>query len=152
MQPPVETQHAEARTVVQRGVLKGPAPRDLHVLHVDLNGLARLRLLEQLHLAGFPLSRAPQSRQADVTKDPLNRAHGQPGSMHTLQPEPRTASPVAQLLASLADQLDGCGGHPPLPVPGIGRHPPLDASATPAFSPPANRPSTDSIVPAGCSR
>src|SRR2546426_5883359 len=109
-----------------------------------------VRLLEQLHLAGFPLSRAPQPRQADVTKDPLNRAHGQPGSVHTLQPEPRTASPVAQLLASLADQLDGCGGHPPLPVPGVGRPQPLAAPTTPAVLPPTNHPSTDYIIPARC--
>src|SRR2546426_396901 len=85
MQPPVETQHAEARTVVQRGVLKGPAPRDLHVLHVDLNRLARLRLLEQLHLAGFTLPGPPQPGQSDVTKDPLNRAHGQPRPVHPIQ-------------------------------------------------------------------
>src|ERR1044071_6575610 len=37
VQSPVEPQHAEARTVVQGGVLKDPAPRDRYVLHVDLN-------------------------------------------------------------------------------------------------------------------
>jgi len=37
MQPSIESQHAEARTVVQGSVLKRPAARDLHVLHVDLD-------------------------------------------------------------------------------------------------------------------
>jgi hypothetical protein len=61
MQTPVELQDPKARTVVQGGVLKRPAARDLHVLHVDLNRLARFRLLEQLHLAGFPLAGAPRA-------------------------------------------------------------------------------------------
>jgi len=46
MQPPVEPQHAEARIVVQGGVLKRPAACDLHVLHLDLDRLAGFRLLE----------------------------------------------------------------------------------------------------------
>src|SRR5260370_15388801 len=46
MQPPIEPQDTEARTVVQGGVLKRPAARDLHVLHVDLNRLSRFRLAD----------------------------------------------------------------------------------------------------------
>src|SRR5262249_36399114 len=38
---------------IQGGVLEGPSPGDLHVLHLDLNRLARFRLFEELHLAGF---------------------------------------------------------------------------------------------------
>src|SRR5713226_2736757 len=67
--------------------------------------------------------------------------------MHALQPEPRARRPVAELLAGVADQLDGRGRDPPRPVPRIGRHQLLDATATPALPPPPNRPGTDSIVP-----
>jgi hypothetical protein len=78
MQTSVEPQDAEARTVVQGRVLKRPAARDLHVFHVDLNRLSRFRLLEELHLAGFPLAGPPQARQPHVPKDPLNGAHREP--------------------------------------------------------------------------
>ncbi len=132
----------------RRSVLKRPAARDLHVLHVDLNRLSRFRLLEEFHLAGFPLARAPQAGQAHVSKHPLNRAHGQPDPVYALEPEPGARCPVAELLAGVADELDGRGRHPPRPVPRIGRHQLLDPPAPPALPPAPNGPSTESIVPA----
>ena len=88
MQTPIEPQDTEARAIIQGGVLKRPAARDLYVLHVDLNRLSRFRLLEEFHLAGFPLA-GPQAGQAHVSKHPLNRAHGQPDPVHPLEPELR---------------------------------------------------------------
>jgi hypothetical protein len=64
VQTAIEPQHAEARTVVQGGVLECPPPRDLHVLHVDLNRLARFRFFEEFHLAGFPFAGPPQAGQS----------------------------------------------------------------------------------------
>ena len=99
MKPPVEAQHPEAGIVVQGGVLKGPAARDLHELHIDLNGLSGLRLLEELHLPGHALAGAAQARQPEVPEDPLNRAHGEPDPVGALEPEPGPRGPVAELLA-----------------------------------------------------
>jgi hypothetical protein len=107
MQTPVEPQDAKARAVVQGRVLKRPAARDLHVLHVDLNRLSRFRLLEESHLARFPLAGPPQAGQAHVAKHRLNRAHGQPHPVHALEPKPCASRPVTKLLAGLADQLYG---------------------------------------------
>src|SRR5712691_7808068 len=148
MKTPVEAQHAKARTVVQGGVLKGPASCDLHELHIDLNRLSGLRLLEELHLPGHALARASQARQPDVTEDPLNRAHGEPDPVPALEPQPGARGPVAELLAGLADQLDSRRRHAPGPVPGIRRYQPLEAAAPPASSPPPNRADADPIVPA----
>ena len=103
-------------------------------------------LLEQLHLAGFPLAGPPQAGQSEVAKHALNRAHGQPHAVHALQPEPRTSSPIAEVLTGLANQLDGRGGHPPRPVSRIGRHQSLNAPALPPLPPPPNRPSTEPVV------
>ena len=99
MKPPVEAQHPEAGIVVQGGVLKGPAARDLHELHIDLNGLSGLCLLEELHLPGHALAGAAQARQPEVPEDPLNRAHGEPDPVGALEPEPGPRGPVAELLA-----------------------------------------------------
>jgi len=151
MQTSVQAQHAVARAVVQGGVLKRPAARDPHVLHVDLHRLSWFRLFEQPHLAGFPLAGPAQPRHPNVPKHTLNRAHGEPNPMHALQPEARTSCPVAELLAGVADQLERRGRHLASPMPRIGRHQPLDTTAPPALPPPTNRPSTDSVVPArGC--
>jgi hypothetical protein len=117
MQTPVEPQDAKARAVVQGRVLKRPAARDLHVLHVDLNRLSRFRLLEESHLARFPLAGPPQAGQAHVAKHRLNRAHGQPQPVHALEPKPCASRPVTKLLPGLTDQLYGRGRHPPRPVP-----------------------------------
>jgi hypothetical protein len=145
MQTSVQPQHAEARAVVQGGVLKRPTARDAHVLHVDLHRLSRFRLFEQPHLAGFPLAGPAEAGHPDVPKYPLNRAHGEPDPMHALQPEARPSGPVAELLAGVADQFDSRGRHLARPVPRIGRHQALDATAPPALPPPPNRPSTDSV-------
>ena len=134
MQTSVQPQDAEARAVVQGGVLKRPTARDPHVLHVDLHRLSRFRLFEQPHLAGFPLAGPAQAGHPDVPKHPLNRAHGEPDPMHALQPEARPSGPVAELLPGVADQLDSRGRHLARPVPRIGRHQPLDATAPKSYS------------------
>src|SRR5215813_1401601 len=54
MQPPVEPQDPEARTVVQGRVLKRPAARDLHVLDVDLDRLSRFRPSRTASSGGVP--------------------------------------------------------------------------------------------------
>src|SRR5436309_11710568 len=151
MKTPVEAQHAEARAVVQGGVLKGPAACDPHELHVDLNRLSRLGLFEQLHLAGLALARAPEARQPDVTEDPLDRAHGEPNPVHALEPQPSTRGSVAELRAGVADQVDGRRRHPPGPMPGIRRHEPLEAATAPAVPPPPDRADADPVV-AACRR
>ena len=152
MQTPVQAQHAEARTVVQGGVLKRPAICDLHILHVDLDRFSRFRLLEEFHLPRFPLAGPPQAGQSHVTEHALNRSHGQPDPMGALQPEARPRGPVAELLARMADQLQGCGRYPARPVPRIGRQQPLNACGPPPLPPPPDCPGTDSIVPASGGR
>src|ERR1700736_2746983 len=148
MQSPVEPEDPEPRAVVQGGVLKGPASRDLHVLDVHLNRLSWFRLLEEFHLAGFPLARPPQAGHAQVAKHPLNRTHRQPDPVHALEPKPGASCPVPQLLAGVADQLYGRGRHPPRAVPRIRRHEPLDAPLPPALPPPPDRPRTEAVVAA----
>jgi len=73
MQPPVDPQDPEARTVVQGGVLKRPAARDLHVLDVDWidSPGSPSRTASS---GGVPLAGPPQAGQSEVAKHALNRA------------------------------------------------------------------------------
>src|SRR5262249_55419655 len=82
----VETQHPKARAIIQGGVLKGPAPRDLDELDVDLNALAGLGLLKQLHLPRHPLARPPQPRQPQIAKEPLACTPRDPNVVDPPQP------------------------------------------------------------------
>src|SRR5262249_24873696 len=92
---PVPPQDAESGAIVQGGVLERPAPGNLHKLDVDLDGFPRLGLFEELQLTRRALRGPPQVRDAQVTKHPLDRAHGQRNSMRPEQPQagPRRAVP-----------------------------------------------------------
>jgi len=86
----VKPQDPKACAVIERGVLKRPAIGDFHKLDVDdLDRFPGLSLFEELHLARHSLSCPPQARQADVPKDPLDRAHGHPNIVNAPQPELR---------------------------------------------------------------
>src|SRR5262252_5116571 len=68
-----QPQHPHARGVVQGGVLKHPLLRQLDDLHVDLDGVTRVLLLEEFHLSRPPPWRLHQDRHADIAKHALNR-------------------------------------------------------------------------------
>src|SRR5262249_53906079 len=87
VQAPVQPQDAESGAIVQGGVLERPAPGNLHTLDVDLDGFPRLGLFEELQLTRRALRGPPQVREAQVTKRPLDRAHGQRNSMRPEQPQ-----------------------------------------------------------------
>src|SRR5262249_6623655 len=71
VQRPIEPQDTEARAVVEGGVLERPATPNPDELHIHLDGIARLGLLEEFELARGPLAGAPQVRQAEIDEDPL---------------------------------------------------------------------------------
>jgi hypothetical protein len=103
VQPPIEPQHANARAVIEGGVLEGPSASNLHELHVNLDRFPWLSLLEELQLARHALTGPTQARQADVSKDPLDRAHGNPHIVNAPEPELRALSAIFELTASLSD-------------------------------------------------
>jgi hypothetical protein len=134
VQSAIEAQDAKARAVIQRGVLEGPAPRDLHKLDVDLDGLAGLRLFKQLHLSRHPLLGPP-----DIPKDPVNRADGYPHVVNAPEPELSALCPILELAAGLPDKFDDPRRYPPATTPGVPRHESLKR----ILPPPSNRPHAD---------
>src|SRR5205823_11900153 len=87
VKPSVEAQDPKASAVVQGRVLERPASRNLHELNVHLDAFARLRLLEELHLPGDPLPRPPKTRDAEIAKNALDRAHGNADVVNAAKPE-----------------------------------------------------------------
>src|SRR5206468_8433846 len=104
--PAIESQDAKPRAVIERGVLKGPAPRDLHELDVDLDTFARLSLLEQLHLPGDALGCPAQAWQAEIPKGALDRTHRHAHIVYPSQPQLGALRPVSQVSARLANEFD----------------------------------------------
>jgi hypothetical protein len=143
VQPAIEPPDTKPRAVIEGGVLKGPAAGDLHEFHVDLNAFARLRLLEQLHLPGDPLRGAAQAGQADISEDPLDRAHRHAHLVDPAQPQLGALRPVCQVSARLANELDDSGRNAAAAAPGIAWYQPLHGVLPPPHPPAPNRPGTD---------
>jgi hypothetical protein len=80
IEPGEEAQDAVAGAVAAGCVLVGSRPVDGHHLDVDLDGLARGRLLEQLELARRPPRRfgALGAGQAEIHADPRDGLGGPP--------------------------------------------------------------------------
>ena len=90
----VEPKHAHPRAIVQCGVLKDFLLRQLHDFDVHLDGVARMLLLEQLHLPRAPTRRLRQDWHTNVTEHALNRSRVDPQRVDALEP------------------TRGCGAHP----------------------------------------
>src|SRR5712692_2568174 len=90
--PGTQTQHAESGTVVQGGVLKALAPRDLDNLHVHLDAVPGMGPLEQLELPG---PAAPtgglHGAQAEFVTDARDRLGR---DLHVVDPHQPQASPA----------------------------------------------------------
>jgi len=99
MKPWVEAQDPKASAVVQGRVPERPASRNLHELNVHLDAFAGLRLLEELHLPGDPLSRPPKTRDAEIAKNALDRAHGDADVVNAAKPELGSGGAVGELRA-----------------------------------------------------
>src|SRR5205823_11309518 len=143
VKPSVEAQDPKARAVVQGRVLERPASRNLHELNVHLDAFARLRLLEELHLPGDPLPRPPKTRDAEIAKNALDRAHGNADVVNAAKPELSPGGAVGEFPARLADRLDDRRGHAAAPTTGITRDEPLEAPLAPPHAPAPNRPHAD---------
>jgi hypothetical protein len=121
MQSPVEPPHAEARTAVQGGVLKGPATRDRHILHST-----RIDSPVSAFSSRF-IWRGSRLR--------VRRSRGNLRSRNSRWLVPMPAGPRARVAArdaggpprrpavggGVTDQLDDCGRHPPGPMPTAAR-------------------------------
>ena len=99
MKPWVEAQDPKASAVVQGRVPERPASRNLHELNVHLDAFAGLRLLEELHLPGDPLPRPPKTRDAEIAKNALDRAHGDADVVNAAKPELGSGGAVGELRA-----------------------------------------------------
>ena len=163
MQPAIKPQDAKARAVIERGVLEGPAARDLHELHVDLDvigrnalswlfAFARLCFFKELHLPGQSLAGPPQAWQADVPKDPLDRAHRDPDVANTPEPELGALSAVGEISTRLSNELHHPRRYPPAAVPRIPGDETLHRALTPPHPPAADRPDADAEPTACCCR
>src|SRR5436309_7243091 len=139
MKPWVEAQDPKASAVVQGRVLERPASRNLHELNVHLDAFAGLRLLEELHLPGDPLSRPPKTRDAEIAKNALDRAHGDADVVNAAKPELGSGGAVGEFPARLADQLDDPRGHAAAPTTGITRDEPLEAPLAPPLGCPSKQ-------------
>src|SRR5436309_8175145 len=135
----VEAQHPKASPVVQGRVLERPASRNFHILNVHLDAVAGLRLLEELHLPGDPLSRPPKPRDAEIAKNALDRAHGDADVVNAAKPELGSGGAVGELPARLADQLDDPRGHAAATATGIPRDEPLEAPLAPPLGCPSKQ-------------
>src|SRR5437867_1792607 len=143
MKPWVEAQDPKASAVVQGRVPERPASRNFHKLNVHLDAFAGLRLLEELHLPGDPLSRPPKTRDAEIAKNALDRAHGNADVVNAAKPELGPGGAVGEFPARLADQLDDPRGHAAATTTGITRDEPLEAPLAPPHAPAPNRPHAD---------
>ena len=149
MQAPIEPQDAKPRAVIERGVLKRPAPGDFDELHVDLDTFARLVFFEQLHLAGHPFRGTPQPRQPQIAEDPLDRAHCHAHLVHPAQPQLRARRPISQISTRLADELDDPRSDAPASAAWITRHQPLHSVLSPPRPPAPNRPDANAEAAPG---
>lgn len=93
--PAIET--AVARAVVQCRVLIASAGASLDMLHVHLNGLARLLLLKELELPRATGLSADQARHTQVAEDPLDGHSGQADMVDAIKPDPGPLRPVFEL-------------------------------------------------------
>src|SRR6266536_1215018 len=114
IEPGEETQDAIAGAVVAGRVLVGLRPVDGHHLDVDLDGLARRRLLEQFELPGRPPRRfgALGAGQAEIHADPRDGLGGHLDLVDPEKPEARAAGAPAELAARRLDEADGLRGDP----------------------------------------
>ena len=135
---PHETEHPEAGAVVQRRVLIGPLPANLHVFHIDLDRIAGLRLFEepQLPRAWCPLPPAGQMREPEPVKDLGQGRSVEPNAVHSPEPDLRSAGAVLEFAAGVLNQPKGLGGQAGWPPCRVPRHEAQHALGPVAISPP----------------
>jgi hypothetical protein len=89
LQASVETQHAVAGAIIERGVLEHLLAFQLDHFDVDLNRVAGCVLLEQLELSRLPLGCRREQRHADLSKYSLDSFGVHAQLVHTLEPHLR---------------------------------------------------------------
>ena len=144
----VEPKHAHPRAIVQCGVLKDFLLHQLHDFDVHLDGVARMLLLEQLHLPRAPTRRLRQDWHTNVAEHALNRSRVDPQRVDALKPHAGAGRTPTMLGSRHANEIDRRGRQPALALPWVLRNESRFALGFPSPQPGADRPSREPEMPA----